>query len=140
MQIIRNLVGYTPKTCAATICFFDGVHGGHRFLIEQVKREAVSHGLHSAVITFATHPRQVVQPDFQAELLTTLDEKLALLEQTGIDVCYVLEFTPDMSKLTAQEFMQYILKQHCGVDRRVIRSDHRFGRNRSAGVADYERY
>ena len=63
-----------------------------------------------------------------------------MLEQTGIDVCYVLEFTPDMSKLTAQEFMQYILKQHCGVDRLVIGYDHRFGRNRSEGFEDYERY
>ncbi len=140
MQIVRKLTTHKPLPCAATIGFFDGVHSGHRFLIEQVKREAAAHGLQSAIITFASHPRRIVQPDFKMEMLTTQEEKLALLEATGIELCYVLDFTPEMAKLTAQEFMLYVLKQHCGVERLVIGYDHRFGHNRTEDFYDYTRY
>ena len=140
MQIVRNFTNHLPQPCVATIGFFDGVHAGHRFLIEQVKREAAAHGLRSALITFATHPRKVVQPQFQLELLTTLDEKLALLGELGVDICHVLDFTPDMAGLTACDFMQQVLKQACGVSRLLIGHDHRFGHNRSEGFDDYVRY
>ena len=140
MQIVRNFTNQLPQPCVATIGFFDGVHAGHRFLIEQVKREAAAHGLRSALITFATHPRKVLQPQFQLELLTTLDEKLKLLGELDVDICYVLDFTPDMANLTACDFMQQVLKQDCGVSRLLIGHDHRFGRNRSEGFDDYVRY
>ena len=68
--------------CVATIGFFDGVHLGHRHLIEQVKAEARRAGLASAVVTFATHPRQVVSAGYVPQLLTSLPQKLELLAQT----------------------------------------------------------
>lgn len=140
MQIIRKLSAHTPLPCAATIGFFDGVHAGHRFLIDQVKREAQANGLRSALITFSSHPRRTVQPDFHFELLTTEQEKLALLEETGIDICYVLDFTSEMARFSAYDFMQSILKQHCGVSRLVIGYDHRFGHNRREGFEEYQHY
>ena len=85
MQIIRNIPGVLPEPCVATIGFFDGVHMGHRFLIEQVRELAAARGLRSALITFPIHPRKVMNADYRPELLTTSEEKLALLEETGVD-------------------------------------------------------
>lgn len=140
MQVVRNFTSYTPQACVATIGFFDGVHSGHRFLIDQLKTEAHACGLPSAIITFAVHPRQVLQPSFQCELLTTLSEKLELLERAGVDICFVLDFTPDMAQFSAYHFMQHVLKHQCGVARLLIGHDHRFGRNRSEGFDQYVDY
>ena len=72
--------------CVATIGFFDGVHRGHRYLIKSVTDcAAASSELQSTVITFDRHPRQVLNMEFQPKLLSTLDEKLALLSKTGAD-------------------------------------------------------
>ena len=121
----------------ASIGFFDGVHLGHRYLIEQVKEEAARQGICSAVITFPVHPRQVMNADYQPELLTSYEDKLKLLADTGIDYCIVLDFTPDIAKLTAWEFMNTILKERYSVQGLVIGHDHRFGHNRSEGFEEY---
>ena len=87
--------------CVATIGFFDGVHLGHRFLIEHVMKEARSMGLSSIVITFDRHPREVLHQDYQPELLTTMSSKLQLLESTGVDQVVVLHFDEAMAQLSA---------------------------------------
>lgn len=140
MQIIHDIPSVLPEPCVATIGFFDGVHRGHRFLIEQVRQIAAAQGMRSALITFPVHPRKVMNRDFQPELLTTRDEKLALLAATGVDYCMMLNFTPDVSRLTAREFMTGILKERYNVHTLVIGYDHRFGHNRSEGFEDYCRY
>lgn len=140
MLITRNIPDVLPEPCVATIGFFDGVHTGHRFLIEQVRQIAAAKGLRSALITFPIHPRKVMNSSYRPELLTTSDEKLALLEQTGVDYCLMLDFTADISRLTAQEFMADILKERYNVQTLVIGYDHRFGHNRSEGFDDYYRY
>lgn len=140
MQIIHDIPSAVPEPCVATIGFFDGVHRGHRFLIEQVRQIAARQGMRSALITFPVHPRKVMNRDFQPELLTTRDEKLALLAATGVDYCMMLDFTPDISHLTAREFMTGILKERYNVHALVIGHDHRFGHNRSEGFDDYCRY
>lgn len=124
----------------ATIGFFDGVHIGHRFLIEQVKREAARRGLPSAVITFPVHPRKVLQKDYQPALLCGFDEKIERLSTTEIDYCVCLDFTVDISKLSARDFMQKVLKERLSVDTLIIGYDHRFGHNREDGFSDYKRY
>lgn len=124
----------------ATIGFFDGVHIGHRFLINQVKREAELRNLPTAVITFPIHPRKVLQKDYQPALLCGYDEKVTRLESTGIDYCVCLDFTVEISKLSAQEYMKNILKDELNVDTLVIGYDHRFGYNREDGFEDYKRY
>lgn len=123
----------------ATIGFFDGVHRGHRFLIEQVKHEAQVRGLASSVITFPVHPRKVLQDDYRPHLLSTPQEKLTLLEETGIDQCILLDFTTHLAGLTAREFME-VLKNRYRIRALVIGYDHRFGHNRSEGFEDYVRY
>ena len=123
----------------ATIGFFDGVHRGHRFLIDQVRREAAARGLESAAVTFPVHPRQVLQSDYRPKLLTTPQEKLALLAETGIDTCILLDFTPHLASLSAREFME-VLKHRYRIRALLIGYDHRFGHNRSEDFGDYARY
>lgn len=124
----------------ATVGFFDGVHIGHRYLVEQLKREAGRCRLPSAVITFPVHPRKVLQKDYQPALLSGFEEKVALLATTGIDYCVVLPFTPALSELSADVFMRRILKERLHVDTLLVGYDHRFGYQRSDGFPQYEQY
>lgn len=128
------------KPCVATIGFFDGVHKGHQFLIRQVKRYSEEFGLPSALITFSRSPREVIQSGFKPQLLTTLEEKLQLLSDTGVDECLLLEFTMEMAQLSAQTFMSEILRDKFHVKALVIGYDHRFGHNRLEGFEDYLAY
>ena len=111
----------------ATIGFFDGVHLGHRFLIGQVLDIAQKNGGESLIVTMYPHPRAIVQPGFQPQLLTTLDEKLNLLKKTGISKVEVLQFDKEMSRLSARDFMEQILHEKLGIDCLVMGYDHRFG-------------
>lgn len=128
------------RPCVATIGFFDGVHRGHRFLIDCVKRLARERGLEAVIITFPVHPRMVMQPGFQMPLLSTPEEKRRLLGEQGVDRVVELPFTLELSRLTAREFMVEALQRRLCVDTLVIGYDHRFGHNRSEGFEDYCRY
>ena len=124
----------------ATIGFFDGVHRGHRFLINNVVKEAASRGLQSTVITFDRHPRQVLGSDFQPRLLSTNEEKMLLLSKTGVERCVMLPFSEQMAQMTACDFMKKILRDRLGVQVLIIGYDNRFGHNRSEGFDDYVHY
>lgn len=133
----------THCSCAgvvATIGFFDGVHRGHRYLINKVMETAHAHALQSMVITFDRHPREVLQSDYQPQMLTTLNTKLRLLHETGVDRVEVLHFTRQLAALSAHQFMAQVLKERLGVTTLVIGYDHRFGHNRAEGFDDYVRY
>lgn len=125
---------------AATIGFFDGVHQGHRFLINHLKETAKGKGQQTMVITFERHPRQVLHSDWQPQLLTSLDERIALLEQTGIDLLVVLHFNEAMARLSACDFMQQVLHNDLHVATLLTGYDNRFGHDRSEGFEDYVRY
>lgn len=124
----------------ATIGFFDGVHIGHCHLINMLKKVARERGVEACVITFDRHPRQVVQPEWCPEMLTSLEEKTQLLEATGIDRCEVLHFDREMANQSAHDFMLHTLKEKLGVSILVTGYDNRFGHNRSEGFEDYVRY
>ncbi len=130
----------TDLSFVATVGFFDGVHIGHRHLIDQVKREAERHRLPSAVITFPVHPRKVLQKDYQPALLCGFDEKIEQLATTGIDYCISLPFTVELSQLSAKEFMQKILKEQLHVDTLLVGYDHRFGHDREDSYPQYSQY
>lgn len=125
---------------AATIGFFDGVHRGHQYLISQLCRVAGERGLRSLVVTFANHPRQVVSTYWQPQLLSTPEEKLQLLQQTGVGSVEVLTFNRQLASFSAREFMQQVLLQQLGVRLLLIGYDNRFGHNREEGFADYVRH
>jgi riboflavin kinase/FMN adenylyltransferase len=124
----------------ATVGFFDGVHVGHRFLISELNRIARKQGLKSAAITFADHPKKVLQKDFSLNLLTTYDEKIEQLETTGVDYCVIIDFTTELSKLSAKEFITNILKEKLNVSTLLIGYDHRFGHDRTDGFEQYVEY
>jgi riboflavin kinase/FMN adenylyltransferase len=92
------------------------------------------------VVTFERHPRQVLHSDWCPQLLSTLDEKLEQLSQTGIDFLVVLQFDEAMASLSAHDFMHDILCQRLGVKVLVTGYDNRFGHNRTEGFDDYVRY
>ena len=111
----------------ATIGFFDGVHRGHQCLMSQVCELALNLQRASMLITFDRHPRQVLHADFVPQLLSTYEEKMRLLEATGIDRIEVLPFTEELSKLSALQFMSQILRAQLNVQTLVMGYDHRFG-------------
>lgn len=126
--------------CAA-IGFFDGVHRGHQFLIDQVKAEAAKRGLLPIVISFEEHPRLALSgARYWPELLTTNAQKLQLLAQTGLMGCAMLHFNHEMSMLTSREFMELILLKELNVKCLLVGYDHHFGSDLSAGFKDYVRY
>ena len=139
MKIIRDTHPQALAPSVATIGFFDGVHLGHRHLINQVKMAASLNGWCSSIITFPVHPRQVIQSNYQPSLLSSPEEKVELLGTTGIDNCILLPFTRELSQLTAREFMQ-LLYDNYKVRMLVIGYDHRFGHNRAETFEDYCRY
>lgn len=140
MTIIQDAQTLKGQPVAATIGFFDGVHSGHRFLINELKKTARKQNLPTAVITFPEHPRTVLHADYQPQLLNSFEEKLNLLSTTGIDYCIILPFTMQLSRLSAQSFICNILQQKLNVKTLLIGYDHRFGHNRSDGFKQYVEY
>ena len=137
MIVVRDTETLKGKRLVATIGFFDGVHLGHRFLIHELKQVAEAAGLPSAVITFPEHPRAVLHADYQPKLLNSFEEKLKHLASTGIDYCIVLDFTLELSRLTAKEFITTVLADRLHVDTLLIGYDHRFGYNREDVLPKY---
>lgn len=128
------------EASVATIGFFDGVHKGHQYLVSQVTDEAQRRGMHSMVITFDRHPREVLGSDFVPRMLSTYDEKLIMLSKTGIDTTVVLPFDRDMAGMTAHAFIRDVLRDRLNVKILVIGYDNRFGCRRNETFEDYVRY
>ena len=124
----------------ATVGFFDGVHAGHRFLIEELKSLAKARNMQSLVITFNIHPRKVLNSDYQPQLLNTLSEKLDLLNKTGVNAVEVLDFNRELSSLSAFNFLKIVLKEQYKVKTLLVGHDHRFGHNRADGFPEYKAY
>ena len=130
----------TEGYCAA-IGFFDGVHRGHLYLIEQVKTEAEKRRLTPIVIRFEEHPRlTLTHTQYWPELLTTNHEKLQLLEATGLGGCVMLHFNQQMSMLSSREFMELVLRDELNVKCLLVGYDHHFGSDLSAGFKEYVKY
>ncbi|MFD2933631.1 bifunctional riboflavin kinase/FAD synthetase [Spirosoma flavum] len=116
---------------------FDGVHRGHQTILSRLTEVAKASGGESVLITYWPHPRTVVSNDSQnLKLLTTLDEKIELLDQAGVDHLVVIPFTRSFSELTSEEYIHQILMDKIGTKKLVIGYDHRFGRDREGGF-DY---
>lgn len=139
MNIYRNFAP-VEGFYAAAIGFFDGVHRGHRYLLQHLRDEAHRHGLLSAVVTFSNHPRRLVQPDFRLQFIDTLDERLQKLDEAGIDACFLLDFTEEMRQQSARDFLTHTLGERLHVRRLLIGYDHRFGHGRTEGFDDYVAY
>ena len=130
----------TEKTSIVTIGTFDGVHIGHQEIIKNLVRNANSNNNKSVILTFFPHPRMVLQKGSDLKLLSTLEEKIALLEKTGLDFLIIEPFTKDFSRLTALDFVRDILIQQLKIKKLVIGYDHHFGRNREGNFEQLTEY
>ena len=127
-------------SCVATVGMFDGVHRGHQHVIGKVVEKARMTGLSSTVITFDKAPRQVLDPSFHPQLLTTLEEKETVIRELGVDTLVVLPFTREMAGLSAKDFMHQVLREQLLTEVLVTGYDNRFGHDRTEGFDDYVRY
>ncbi|MEL1247116.1 bifunctional riboflavin kinase/FAD synthetase [Flavobacterium helocola] len=126
----------TPKKTIITIGTYDGVHLGHKSILEKMKNATLENIYESVVLTFFPHPRMVLQQDSSIKLLNTIDEKGELLDKFGIDNLIIHPFDAAFSNLSAEEFVKEILVDKLNIHKIIIGHDHRFGKNRSADIND----
>jgi riboflavin kinase/FMN adenylyltransferase len=137
MIVHRGLDDLQPLANAVASGTFDGVHLGHQTILARLTEVARASNGQSVLITYWPHPRTVVSNDSQdLKLLTTLDEKIDLLDLAGVDQLVVIPFTRSFSQLSSEEFIRQILIEKIGTKKLVIGYDHRFGRDREGGF-DY---
>lgn len=140
MRVYKDLKNISVSKPVVTIGTFDGVHLGHHKVLDKLKEIADQTGGESVVFTFYPHPRQVLTPDEQnLRLLTTLDEKIELLGQAGIDHLVVYPFTLDFAKLSYSEFVKSVLVDQIHTSTLVVGYDHRFGKNREGSYEDLKK-
>ncbi len=129
MHVFNNLNEVDIRKTVVTMGTFDGLHCGHRLIINQLLQKAKSVRKPSMVITFEPHPRLVLQNNIQnLKLLTEKDEKISLLAEMGVDYLLILPFTYEFSQQTSIEFIENYLIVGLGISSMVIGYDHRFGR------------
>ncbi len=137
MITVQSITNYDKtQSTALTIGTFDGVHIGHRKILERLINDAKNSGLKATVLTFFPHPRMVLQKDSDLKLLNTVDEKAQILKEIGLDYLIVHPFTKEFSRLTATEFVRDLLVNELKAKKIIIGYDHRFGRNRNANITD----
>jgi riboflavin kinase / FMN adenylyltransferase len=135
--VVRDLssVPVDVRGAVVTIGAYDGVHRGHRAVIAEVRRIAAERGVPSAVVTFDRHPAQVVRPASAPQLLVDLEQKLELLETTGVDAVIVVPFDEERSTESAEDFVAEILVGAIGTSAIVVGEDFHFGKGRGGSVA-----
>ena len=126
----------STKKTILTLGTFDGVHIGHKKILERVIQNTDNEKYESLVLTFFPHPRMILKEDSDMKLLNTIDEKIDLLDKIGIQNLVIHPFDEKFSRLTAEEFVKTILVDRFQVQKIIIGYDHRFGRNRTANIND----
>ncbi len=137
MRVVTDLVGYEPPPngTVVTIGAYDGVHLGHVAVLRLVHDLATARGLEATCLTFDRHPAEVVRPETAPKLLTTLEQKLELLDETGfVDTTCVLTFDEPRSREPAEEFVRDVLVQGLGARVVVVGVDFHFGYRRHGNV------
>lgn len=131
MLVFRTVPDRASSPTVLAIGNFDGLHLGHRALLERLTGKARELGLPASVMTFEPHPRELFTPDQAPARLTSLREKLGLLEANGIERTYVLHFSRKLAALSAEEFIEKVLVRGLAVKHLIIGDDFRFGRGRT---------
>lgn len=125
---------FDPNT-VLTVGTFDGVHCGHRAIINRLTEVARSKNARSVVVTFDPHPREIINAVVdKIKLLSTLEERARVLNDLGVDLMIVIPFTRDFSLLSSQEFVEDVLWKKIGISGFIIGYDHQFGRNREGSI------
>ncbi|MBX2855542.1 MAG: bifunctional riboflavin kinase/FAD synthetase [Rhodobacteraceae bacterium] len=138
MEIFRGLSPEAPSAgppTAVAIGNFDGVHRGHRAVIDAARRAASAQGLRFSVMTFEPHPREVFQPDAPPFRLTPEALKARKMAGLGVEALFVLPFGPDLSSLSPEAFAETVLMRRIGARHVVVGADFRFGAKRAGDVS-----
>lgn len=136
MKIVENMHELTEtfRNAVVTIGNFDGVHKGHQALLAEVKKQAEKLSGTSVAVTFEPHPMRVLQSNAFPPNITSYEQKMELLAQTGIDAAVCIPFTKAFANLTANQFIEDILVQRIGMKAIVVGQDYAFGRNREGNI------
>ena len=124
-----------PRSAVVTVGTFDGVHRGHQAVLETLVTVARERKQQGVILTFDPHPLYVIRPDSAPKLLTTTEERTALLREAGADRVAVMQFTAELSSFPPRRFVEDVLLAHFGLDHLVIGYDHGFGKDRSGDVS-----
>ncbi|RTZ02546.1 bifunctional riboflavin kinase/FAD synthetase [Flavobacterium sp. RSP49] len=137
MKIFHSINDFaSPKKTILTLGTFDGVHIGHKKILNKLIQNRENENYESLVLTFFPHPRMVLQEHSDLKLLNTIAEKIDLLGKIGIENLVIHPFDETFSRLTAEEFVSTILVDRFHIHKIIIGHDHRFGRNRTADIDD----
>ena len=134
MEIEQELASETPqRETALTIGVFDGVHAGHRYLLQKLQQQAAEKNLLSGVVTFNPHPQSVLHPHNRLPWLTSLEDRVKALQELGIDIVAVLTFTHKLAQLSAQEFISSVEK-NLRMRFIIVGPDFALGRGREGNI------
>jgi len=141
LKILKNVATYkSNKKTFVTIGTFDGVHIGHQKVIKNLVKSASLANASSVLLTFFPHPKMVLQNNTDIKLINTIDERIQLLEKTGLEKVIIQEFTETFSNYTALDFVKNILVDRLNIDTLIIGYDHKFGKNRKGDFKQLESY
>jgi len=136
MKVYKDSLKFDKRNnVVVTVGSFDGLHIGHKKILDELQKIRNEINGESVLLTFEPHPRQVVSKDIELKILTSLDEKKRLLEKAGIDSLIIQNFTREFSEMDSEEFIKEILVDGIGASHVVVGHDHKFGRDR-LGDAD----
>ncbi|HEY4785445.1 MAG TPA: bifunctional riboflavin kinase/FAD synthetase [Bacteroidales bacterium] len=130
MKVHYNFDNYKVQKPVITVGAFDGVHKGHVEILNLVRNYALKINGESIVVTFWPHPRLVLNHDESIRLLNTLDEKLSLFANAGIDHVVVIPFTEEFSELSSNQFIEEIMVKKLNVNHLIVGFNHHFGKGR----------
>ncbi len=141
MRIFDNLKSYSSeKESILTIGTFDGVHIGHNKILKRLIQDSKKNNLSSLVMTFFPHPRMILNKSHEIKMIDTIDEKINLLEKTGLGNLIIHPFDNNFSKIRAKEFVEEILVKKLKIKEIIIGYDHKFGKDREASVEDLKKF
>ncbi|MFZ4857246.1 MAG: bifunctional riboflavin kinase/FAD synthetase [Desulfuromonadaceae bacterium] len=141
MRIISgsNIYNKILDASIVTIGNFDGVHRGHAEIFAHLKKTGITRGIPTVVVTFQPHPLKILAPETAPAMITTFDQKVALIDSAGIDYLVVVPFTTEFSRLSASDFVHTVLCTPLGMQHIIIGHDYAFGRGREGSFSTLER-
>ncbi|CAM1345425.1 bifunctional riboflavin kinase/FAD synthetase [Tenacibaculum amylolyticum] len=141
METVHSIFKFIPtQETYVTIGTFDGVHIGHQKIIKDLVAQAKAYNKKSVLLTFFPHPRMVLQKESSVRLINTIDERIQLLEKTGLDYLIIHPFSREFSRLTALDFVRDILVNQLKISKLIIGYDHHFGKNREGNIEQLTEY
>ncbi len=141
MKVYTNLSKYKSNNSTfVTIGTFDGVHLGHQKVIKSLIRKAKKQHADAVLLTFFPHPRMVLQNDHDIKLINTIEERIKLLEKTGLEILVIHEFSKAFAKQSALDFVRNILVSKLNISKLIIGYDHHFGKNREGNFEQLKEY